>query len=292
MTLRHFKILIAVCDNMNMTVAAQTLYISQSAVSQTISELEKHYNIKLFERLGKKLYLTAAGKKLLGFARHMISLDFAAENEMRELQDNGYLRIGSSITIGAYVLPKLISKYSELYPKTKIEAFIDNTAKIQAMILSDKIDIALVEGEITSNEIYQIPFMDDELVLICNKSHKFTKCKSVCANEFEKENFIIREQGSGTRRIFEAIMSANNIIWHQIWTCNNADAIKMAVIEGIGISVISKRAIKQEVKNGDIMVIPISGLQFKRNFKIVYHINKFISPCMKELINLCHDFKI
>ena len=292
MTLRHFKIFIAVCDHLNMTTAAEKLYISQSAISQTISELERHYNVKLFERLGKKLYITAAGEKLLGFARHTNSLIIAAENEMRNMQDNGILRIGSSITIGTYVLPKLISQFKNQYPETDVTAFVDNTEMIEAMILSDKIDIGLVEGEIASNELFQVPFMEDELVLICNNTHIFTKSKSISAFELEKEDFIIREQGSGTRRIFETVMSANNFKWHPSWTCNNADAIKMAVIEGIGISVISKRAITQEFLNGTIKTVPIRELQFKRHFKIVYHINKFISPFMKNLLNLCYGFKL
>ncbi len=292
MTLRHYKIFIAVCDSRNMTSAAERLYISQSAVSQTISELERNYNVKLFERLTKKLYITKAGERLLGYARHIISLNLAAENEMRELQDSGYLRIGSSITIGAYVLPSLISKYKTLYPKTDVEVFVDNTEKIENMILMDKVDIGVIEGVLTSKELYETTFMDDELVLICNNTHKFSHMHCISAPELETEHFVIREQGSGTRKIFEAVMSANNVKWNPIWTCNNTDAIKMAVIEGIGVSVISKRAISQELLNGTIRIIPINEFNFKRNFKISYHKNKFISSYMKGFINLCNDSKI
>ena len=109
LTLRHFQIFVAVCDAMNMTAAANSLFISQSAVSQTISELEGHYEVRLFERLSRKLYLTQAGEKLLGYARHIIRMSKDAESEMRALNQNGIIRIGASVTIGASILPKLIA---------------------------------------------------------------------------------------------------------------------------------------------------------------------------------------
>lgn len=287
MTLRHFKIFISVCDNMNMTAASQSLYISQSAVSQAISELEFHYGLKLFERLNKKLYITEAGGKLLGYARHLISLDDSAEKEMRLLHDNGQIRLGSSVTIGSYLLPKLVSAFMRSYPKIDIEVFIENTQTIENLILSDKVDLGVVEGDVISDEIIVTPFMDDDLVLICNKTHKFNKMKPISLSMLEQEPFIVREPGSGTRKVFETVMAVNDIKWRPVWTCNNSDAVKTAVIEGIGISVISKRAVIREASDGDIIIVPIPELNFTRTFKLVYHKNKFVTPFMKNFIELC-----
>lgn len=286
MTLRHYKIFVAVCDSMNMTAAAKTLFISQSAVSQAIAELEKHYGIKLFERLSRKLYLTEAGQKLLSYARHIIRLNQEVENNMQALHGNGSIRIGASVTIGSYVLPKLVSHFNQIKPQTDIEVFEDNTERIENMILHDKIDIGLVEGETVSSDIISQVFMDDELVVIYSPDHRFAGLNVVNLQELEQEEFIIREKGSGTRKTFEDVMKANNLTWKVIWTCNNADTIKMAVAEGLGISAISRLAVKSEFIAGLLGQTDIKDIQFKRQFKIIYHKNKYLTEPMKQFIDL------
>lgn len=273
-----------------MTAASEVLFMSQSAVSQAIAEMEKHYETRLFERYSKRLFLTKAGEKLLSYARHMIRMNQEAEQEIRALNRSGYLRIGASVTVGGYVLPKLVAAFQQQNPQAEIEVCENNTEKVEGLILRDKIDIGLVEGEITSPEILQYNFMDDELVLVCGKSHRFAGYKSIEPIELEKENFIIREQGSGTRKTFEDVMTANQISWKETWVCNNSDTIKSAVGEGLGVTVISKRSVEAETAAGSLRSIPINGIRFLRTFKIIYHKNKFMSDTMKSFIALCNQF--
>lgn len=287
MTLRHFKIFVAVCDTMNMTSAAESLFMSQSAVSQAIAELESHYDTKLFERLSRKLYLTQAGKKLLSYARHIIRMNAEVESDMKTMHANGSIRIGASVTVGAYVLPKLVSRFQAISPKTDIGVFEDNTAKIEGLILNDQIDIGLVEGETASPDILKQPFMDDELVLICGAGHRFAKLSSVEPYELEQEEFIIREKGSGTRKTFEDRMASHGLTWKATWTCNNADTIKMAVAQGLGISVISQLSVKNEVASGLLFEKPVNDMEFKRQFRIINHKNKYLTQPMKRFINIC-----
>lgn len=287
MTLRHFKIFVAVCDTLNMTATADSLFMSQSAVSQAIAELEKYYDVKLFERLSRKLYVTQAGEKLLSYARHMIHMNEQVEKDMRALHDSGSIRIGASVTVGANVLPKLVSAFKQINPQIGIEVFEDNTEKVEKLILYDHIDIGIVEGETASPDIVNMPFMDDELVLICGARHRFSSLSIIEPHELEKEDFIIREKGSGTRKTFEDVMTANKLSWKVTWTCNNADTIKMAVAEGLGISVISKRAVTNEVASKVLYTAAISDIMFDRKFKIVYHKNKYMTEQMKMFINLC-----
>jgi DNA-binding transcriptional LysR family regulator len=287
MTLRHFKIFVAVCDTMNMTAAAETLFMSQSAVSQAISELEKHYDVRLFERLSKKLYLTQAGQRLLSYARQIIRMDAEAENNMKTLRENSSIRIGASVTVSAYVLPKQVSAFHKISPQTDIFVMEDNTSKIENLILQDQIDIGLVEGDIVSPDVLKHAFMDDELVLICSPNHRFAKCSEIEPKELEYENFIIREKGSGTRKTFEDAMTANHLTWKVTWTCNNADTIKIAVAQGLGVSVISKRAVANEVASGVLCQKSVHGIHFNRQFKIVYHKNKYLTQSMKQFMDLC-----
>ena len=287
MTLRHFRIFVAVCDSMNMTAAAQSLFMSQSAISQAISELEKYYDVRLFERLSRKLYLTQAGEKLLSYARHMLRMNVEVEKDMKSLHETGSIRIGASVTVGANVLPKLVSAFKQLNPEASIEVFEDNTQQVEKLILHDKIDIGLVEGETTSPDIVNTPFMDDELVLICGAAHRFAGLSMIEPHELEKEDFIIREKGSGTRKTFEDVMTANKLSWKVTWTCNNADTIKTAVAQGLGVSVISKRAVEKEAVLGTLCTKSINGIWFDRKFKIAYHKNKYLTDPMKKFINLC-----
>jgi len=287
LTLRHLKIFVAVCDKMNMTAAAETLFMSQSAVSQAVSELERHYDVRLFERLSKKLYLTQAGQKLLSYARHMIRMDTEVEKDMKTLHESGSIRIGASVTVGAHVLPELVSRFNRCDPQTDIEVFENNTEIVENLILHDQIDIGLVEGETASPDILNLEFMEDELVLICGANHRFADIPVIKPYELEQENFIIREKGSGTRKTFEDRMTANHLTWKVSWTCNNADTIKMAVAQGLGVSVISRRAVVNEVKSGLLRIISIEGIRFERTFKIIYHKNKFLSEAMKKFIALC-----
>lgn len=287
MTLRHFKIFVTVCDIMNMTAAAESLYMSQSAVSQTIAELEKYYGVRLFERLSRKLYLTQAGEKLLGYARHMIRMNIDIEKDMKSLHETGLIRIGASVTVGSTVLPKLVSAFRRANTTTNVEAFEDNTEQIQKRLLTDKTDIGIVEGEITSPDILSTPFMDDELVLICGNNHWFAGLSVINPHELEKENFIIREHGSGTRKTFEDVMKAHQLSWTVTWTCNNADTIKAAVIAGLGVSVISRRAVEKEAEFGELIIKSVEGVRFFRTFKIAYHKKKYLTAQMKNFIDLC-----
>lgn len=287
MTFRHFQIFIAVCEKLNMTAAANSLFMSQPAVSQAIAELEAHYNVRLFERLSKKLYLTHAGEKLLGYARHIMRMNNDAESEMRSLHNNSTLRIGVSVTIGAYVLPKLVSAFKQTLPNVVAEVVEDNTSSIEKLIMNDRLDLGLVEGDITLADMVSKPFAEDKLVLICGNNHPYAKRVAIEPQELARAEFILREIGSGTRSTFEIAMAVSGLTWQATWTCNNTETIKAAVEEGLGVSVMSQRAVTKEVANGTLHIVDIEGLTFKRMFKLIHHKNKYFSETMDRFIAFC-----
>lgn len=285
MTPRHFKIFIAVCEAQNMTKAAEQLYISQSAVSQAIADLEAHYEAKLFERFSKRIYLTSAGETLLGYARHIISMMEEAETDIQSLSENGVIRIGASVTVGTTVVPEIVTSFKKAAPAARISVVEDNTAAIEALLLKNEIDFGLVEGEIVSPDIVSEPFMKDELVLISGQSHPFSQMPLIAPGELAGQDFIIREQGSGTRRLFESKMAVGGIAWTASWVCNNSETIKRAVASGIGVSVISARSVESERRAGTLFVSKIQGIEFVRSFKIVRHKNKYITRRMGQFID-------
>ncbi|MGE5626602.1 MAG: LysR family transcriptional regulator [Solirubrobacterales bacterium] len=287
MTFRHLKIFVTVADCKTMTEASKQLFIAQPTVSQAIAELEKYYNIKLFERFSKKLYLTSEGSKLLSYARHIIALFNEMELSLKAPGESELLRVGASVTIGAELLPKIVNRFTEMCMDIKVNATIKNTTEIENLIIKNDIDFALVEGIVHNSNIVNRPFMDDELTFVCGRNHPLYYSESVTLEELAKYDFVIREEGSGTRELFESVMTSNNMNWKLCWECNGSDSIISASINGIGIGVISKRLVKNELEEGNLKSINVIGADLKRKFGIIYHKNKFLTENMKLFFDLC-----
>jgi len=290
MTLRHLTIFIKVFDLGSMTAAAQALFISQPTVSQAISELENYYGIKLFDRLAKHLFITDKGAQLLSYARHITDLVTEMEQAMKNPDQHGIIKVGASLTIANYLLPDLVSNFSQQYPLIKVQAITKNTKDIESLVMKNAIDFAVVEGSIHSPDIIENVFMEDKLILVCGKSHFLYNSKSIPPRSLKDLAFIVREAGSGTRELFENMMAAHELTWQPSWECNGSDILKNAAIKGLGIGVISQRLVADELKAGTLARINVKGVELQRKFSVIYHKNKFLSGSMQSFINLCYKF--
>lgn len=284
MTLRHLTIFLVVCDENNMTAAAEKLHIAQPSVSQAIAELEKHYKLKLFERLGRKLFITAAGQKLLSYARHILSLSNEAEGAMQEIFEQGLVRVGASVTIGNCIFHRLIRNFIKDNPHTKIAPSVNNTRIIENMLLLDQLDLGLIEGNVHSQLLVAQPFMKDELVLVTDPNHPFAAKGRISALELNNAEFLVREEGSGTRELFTSVMASHGIGWQTGGVYNSAEAIKDAVAVGLAITVISKMSVQKEIARNELAIITIDDLNFRRQFSLAYHKNKFITPVLAKFM--------
>ena len=290
MTFRHLKIFIQVADTLSMTAAAKSLYISQPTVSQAISELEEYYGVKLFDRLSKRLYLTDKGTRLLSYARHLISLMNEMEQVMHSPDQIGVIKVGASLTVGTYLLPQLVHQFMRQYPLLQVKSTIKNTLDIERLLLQNAIDFAVVEGMVHTPDIVAAPFMDDKLLLVCGKSHPLYHVNALQPAELANLQFIVREQGSGTRELFENMMATQEIKWQLAWECNGSDVLKNAAVNGIGVAVISQRLVERELAAGDLSVVHVEGIDLKRKFSVVYHKNKYLTAAMQAFIALCHEY--
>ena len=290
MTFRHLKIFITVADTGSMTAAAKALYIAQPTVSQAVSELEEHYGVKLFDRLAKRLYLTDKGTRLLSYARHLISLMNEMEQVMQGPDQSGLIKVGASLTVGTYLLPQLVHQFKHQYPFLQIRSTIKNTLDIERLLLQNAIDFAVVEGMVHTPDIVATPFMDDKLLLVCGKTHPLYQADAIPPAELENLQFIVREQGSGTRELFENMMATQEIKWQLAWECNGSDVLKNAAVKGIGVAVISQRLVERELAAGDLSIVQVEGIDLKRKFSVVHHKNKFLTEPMRAFIALCREY--
>jgi LysR family transcriptional regulator, transcriptional activator of the cysJI operon len=281
MNFRHLKIFITVCEVGNMTRAAKELNMAQPSVSQAIMELEKYYGVHLFERLNHRLYLTAAGERLRSYARQILNLSEQAQKELADLRQGGSLRIGASLTIGAYRLPGLVADFHQQNPQVEVFTRVDNTNLIEQRLLEDKLDLGLVEGPTVSAYITEEFLSYDDLVFIASPQHPLVKSGKRTAQDLAGLAFIVREAGSGTQTIFEQAMREAGVNWKTAGVYNNNQAIKQAVSANLGLGMVSKIAIAEEVQLGKLVPLEIEGIAIKRKFNLVYHQQKIFTRAMQ-----------
>ncbi|ADH60173.1 transcriptional regulator, LysR family [Thermoanaerobacter mathranii subsp. mathranii str. A3] len=293
MTLRDIEIFVTVCELKSMSAAAKKLYMSQPAISQAISQMEGELQVRLFDRIGRKLSLTYAGEILYSYGKRILNLVKEAESTLDDVRNMrmGRLRVGTSTTVGIYLLPEIIGEFRK---KFNIDVYftIGNTAEIEKLILDNSIDLGIVEGPVHSRDIVVTPYIDDELYLVCSKSHRWAKKKNISPAEIENEDIIMREKGSGTREVFEEAMARNNVKYRIKYVLNNTEAIKKAVEANIGVSVISRLAVKKEIRGGRLLKVDIENIRFKRKFSIIYHKDKFKSNLFEEFIKHLYNCSI
>jgi len=287
MTLRHLKIFVTVCETGSATAAGQKLHIAQPSVSLAISELEDYYGVKLFDRIAKRLYITEAGKKFFQYATHIVGLFEEMEKEIKNFDATGIIRIGASITIGNYLLPGYITRFKQIHPQMDVKVIIDNSEKIQQYILSNQIDIGLIEGIVHSPYIIEHKFRDDELVMVCGNDHPFADQKNIEISKLQDEIFILRETGSAGHEIFDSIMTSHGIKIIPAWESTSTQAIIRAVQANLGISVLPYLFVKDSLNRKEISRFQIDGIRFQRSFSVIYHQNKFLTESAKDFIALC-----
>ena len=289
MTFRHLEIFIAVADTGKMRQAAEQLYISQPSVSQAIRELEEHYDVKLFERLNQRLYITESGKKLLSYARHIVESVEECEQIMKEDRSHPLLRIGSSVSVGTAMIEGFLQKFSQRDKDSDVRITVNNTSEIENGVLANKLDLAIVEGNVQSEELEKIIVGEDELYLAVGKSHPFYKLADISIDMLEGKALISREDGSVDRNQFELFLRESNIHMEKKWTCTNVQAIINSVIAGYGIGIVSSLLIQKELQSGDLKVLNIKDVHMNRKIKLIYHKNKYLTEPMQTFIRVCQE---
>jgi len=290
MTIRHLKIFIAVAENGKMSLAAAKYFISQPAVSQAIKELEIHYGVLLFERISKKLYITESGINLLNHARIVVK-QFDELNKYMFIEGHSEkIRIGVTVTVGSCMLPSIVNRFKEQMPQVETFAYMNNTKSIEDKILKAEVDIGIVEGQVKSHDLVNIPAVKDYLVIVCAKSHSFAGRKQISIKELENEVFVMREDGSGTRELFGNYMQQNGVKLKIGWEVTCPSVIKDAVLANNCLAAISIRLVAEEIKNGQMYVIKSKEKAWDRSFNLVYYKNKSITESMKSVMEIVREY--
>ena len=277
MTIRHLKIFTTVADERGMSAAAKKLHISQPSVSQAIAELEKYYGVKLFERLSQKIYLTKEGELMLSFSRHILDSFDQMEEAMNQSVEHTHLHIGCSVSVGTCLINDILDKAEEKMPECSIRVTVANSSDIEQAILNNEVDLGIVEGILKSDELIITPVCEDELVLVCGKTHSLAKKKRITLTMLDGQDYISRESGSAERNQLEKKLEEHGLHLNRTFCSTNTEAIKNAVIRGHGIAILSKRLIERECEQGDLVILPLEGPAVTRNIHLAIHKNKYLS---------------
>ena len=289
-TFRQLEIFNAVVETQQVTKASKKLFITQSAVSLALIELENQLGGPIFDRQGRSLILNDRGRYLLPLSREIICQMNNVYSLMNEEDGNivGSLNLVASSTIGNYVLPYLISAFKRMHPDVYITMLVLNTRAAEKLIVDRKVDAGFVEGEVNNEQVLVTPWFKDELVLISNADN-ITEDSDVCnvATDLKKYKWVMREQGSGTAQIFKKKLGKHVTDLNIIMELGHTEAIKSAVKSGVGVACLSNLTVCADVENGSLKRLYIEGVDMERQLSVIQHKNKVMTKLMQEFLDFC-----
>lgn len=258
--------------------AARQLNLSQSATSQSLTELERHLGVALFERSGKRLLLNEAGRRLLPQAEQLLDGLQRFVDQAREPDGSlhGSLVISASATIGTWLMPGLMGRFSELHPQVDIQLRLRNSEDVVRDVLRLEADLGLLEGRTHEPRLIAEQWREDELVVVCAPGHRLAGVSAIDEAALASEPWILREAGSGTRAVLENAL-ASGVRLNVRMELSQPEAIKEAVKAGYGLACLSRLAVEAEVRRGELVALH-APLDLRRAFTLVWHPERYRSP--------------
>ena len=268
----HLRVFHAVAKRGGYARAArEELFISQPAVSKHVQALEEEVGAKLFSRVGKQLELTEAGALVLQCAEQMRLLTEETRRAVRELQglQHGTLRVGTSTTAGTYLLPTDLAAFAQRYPGIALSLHFTNSQGVMAGMLERQWDLGVAGDMVDHPRLEVYPYHTDPLVLIAPPQHRLAARSPVTLADLAHEAWVLRESGSASRHVAERALSAHHIPWQLRLALPSNEAIKQAVMAGMGIGMVSRLAVTSEAQDGRLRLLSVGGFQVERQFSII-----------------------
>jgi len=274
-TFKQLKIFSTVAEHQSYTHAARILYLTQPAVSMQIKQLEDFVGMPLFERMGKQIGLTEAGRELLHYAQTIQHQMDEATLMLKELKgvERGSLHLTMASTAN-YFAPQLIAAFHREYPKASITLDVTNRSGLVDAVENNQTDMAIMGKPPSGHHLVGLPFMDNPLVVIAAPSHPLVRQQPILLADLADEPFIVRESDSGTRMAVERFFERHNIALIAGMEMNRSEAIKQAVMAELGLGIVSLHTIEMELALKRLVVLEVEDFPIKRQWHIVYREGK------------------
>lgn len=288
MDIRALEVFCKIVELKSFSKAAEAVYLTQPTVSGHIKGLEQFVGLKLLDRLGREVVLTKAGELLYGYAKEILALRNQAIQALEEYKGalKGHLVIGGSNIPGEYVLPTLLARFKAQHPEISVTLKIGDSREIARAVLEGTYELGAVGAKFDDGQLIYTKLLEDELVVALPPEHAWASRTAVSLAELLEQPIILREVGSGSRKVLEdALRSAglDTSALSVVAELGSTEAIRQAVKSGAGISVVSFRAIQEDLEHGTLRIVPLESLRLTRDFYLIYHKNRSRSP-------LCETF--
>lgn len=271
-TVHQLTVFRTVARHLSYTKAAEALYLSQPAVSQQIKTLELMLGLRLFVRSGRGIVLTSAGQEFLRQTEHLLALFAETVSVVHEIHDleRGSIVVGASTSAGTYVLPPLLGAFHVRYPQVHVTLMVANRRTVEEYLLTHQVDLAVM-SLIEQQDHFTVEFlMPYELVVVAAPSHRLAGRSGLMLNDLQQEMFLLREQGSGTRRDTEQHFAHAGLYLQDSLELGSIEAIKEGVAAELGIAVLSSESVAFEIAGDDLVILDVEGFPLKRQWYVVH----------------------
>ena len=291
-SLRQLEIFVAISRTESVSRASEALSLSQSATSTALSELERQFDLQLFDRVGKSLRINETGQQLLPRAVELLDRAKEIENLLQGHAGFGHMRIGATLTVGNYLATILVARFLQEHPESRIQLKVHNTSTIVQQIANHELDLGLIEGDCNHPDIEVQPWIADELVVFSAPDHPLASQRKVSLEQLLQEEWILREKGSGTRETFDRAFHSHHSKLKIRLELEHTEAIKRAVESGLGIGCISRLALKDAFRRGSLVPISTPNLDLSRFFYFLWHKQKYQTTGIREFLDLCKGLTV
>ena len=290
MTLRQLAVFVAVAQEGTVTKASDAVRLTQSAASMALADLEDGLGAPLFDRLGKRLQLNDLGRFLLPQALEILgrcdAFEQAAKGELQSID----LRLGATLTISDYLMPDLMADFLQIQPQAHLQLQVGNTRQMIEAVNQFQLDLALIEGSCHLPQLQCIHWRDDELAVCCAPDHPLAQLnRTLTPEDFKSVEWILREEGSGTREVFDNAILKDLPDANIRLTLGHNEAILKIVAGGIGVGCISRLAIEPMLENQQLVILDTPFWSLVRPFFLIVHRQKYQGPGLKSFIEFCQQ---
>lgn len=286
-TLRQLEVFLSVARFQSVSHAAKALFMSQSATSGSLADLERQFDVQLFDRVGKRLALNDLGRALRPQAEATLEQASELQRALQTHNQVGRLRLGATLTIGNYLVVPLMARFLRAHPGAAVTLAVANTEEIARQVENFEIDVGLVEGELEHPDLEVTAWRNDQLVVFCSPQHPLARKRSLSDKDLGATPWIAREKGSGTRQAFERAMQGLLPRLDITLELQHTEAIKSAVEAGLGLGCVSGMALQHEFARGSLKACRVPQRDFHRQYYFVLHKKKHRGAAVERWLDLC-----
>lgn len=286
MIIRQLSVFLSVCKTGSMTAAAEELFMTQPAVSQTIRELEEHYETKLFDRYPRRLEITESGRMLKRSAEKLLNSLEEMEISVREIDMDGPVRIGVNLSVGNALLVDYLKLFRKDHPNSEVRVVCTRGSVLERMLDEHELDFLLMEKPMHDGDYEMQPFYQDRIVVVTRPDDPLQKKEGLKLADIAHEQFLLRERGAGVREQFNHICMSKSISIDPYWESSSTTVLVNAVIAGEGIAVLPYLMVRDRLEKGEIKELNVADINLSRTLYLIKYPGKYLSKAVKDFAAL------